>query len=180
MKDHRRNAPSSRSILLPSRSCASSIGALCPSPSFLRTTSFVSSRDCSSSDKRRQPKPNLAIGRTFVPLKRRSKVLPEVWYVILGYSDIIKSTALHRTELEMIQEARGWRRVSRVDATENGPPPFRHLQPCPTVVTERRSPAANRTHVLPSPKVPLHYYFLNGGPNWCEILTDSCIFRPEI
>jgi len=86
-------------------------------------------------DKRRQPKPNLAIGGTFVPLKRRSKVLPEISYVILGYSDIVRSTAPYRTGFETMQEARGRGGVPRVDATGtgHGPPLFCHG---PTAVTE--------------------------------------------
>lgn len=116
-------------------------------------------------DKRRQPKPNLAIERAFLPLKRRSKVLSEVWYVILGYSDIIRSTALHTTGLEMIQEDENgdvcleWTRRGTVRQI---PPPRA------TAVTEHRSPAANTTHVLPSLKVPSRYYFLNGRPTWYE------------
>jgi len=53
------------------------------------------------------------------------------------------------------------------------------LQPCPTAVTERRSPAANTTHILPSPNLFSRYYILNGGPNW-YVLTDGCIFCLEI
>lgn len=41
------DTPSSKSIFLPSRSWASSMGASLPSPSFLRTTTLVSCRDCS-------------------------------------------------------------------------------------------------------------------------------------
>lgn len=112
-------------------------------------------------DKRRQPKPNLTIERTFVPLKRRSKVLSEVWYVILGYSDMIKSTALHRTGLEMIQEDEDGRRVSRVDATGNGPPSHHEPRQSPNIARQRQTQLTSFPH--------RKYYFLNGGPTWYEL-----------
>ena len=130
-------------------------------------------------DKRRQPKPNLAIGRTFVPLKRRSKVLPEVSYVILGYSDIVRSTAPHRTGFETMQEARGRGNVPRVDATGtgHGPPLFRHG---PTAVTETSFASGKHN----SPPSLTESSFAPLFPQWraqlVRIMTDGFIFCLEI
>ena len=133
-------------------------------------------------DKRRQPNQNLAIERTFVPLKRRSKVLSEVWYVILGYSDIIKSTALHRTGLEMIQGTRGWER-GRACASSRGRDGERSVNippPRATAVTEHRSPAANTAHVLPSlTESSFAVLFSQWRAHLVRIMADGRIFCLE-